>query len=257
MSYFFQGFPTILYDVNGDGKPIEATNIFRSVRLKPETRDNMLLYTSYVIQDGERPDHVSMKLYNSSDYYWTFFMVNENLVNIFSDWPLSTLELENAINVKYAGEVLTVDRIININNTQVINDMSNSFIQGEIIKGAQSYAEAKILEKDINTGVIKIEPISGIFRDDEAIIGQTSKDIISISGQRLYKEVVHHYEDTDGNVVGKYNANGTLNTNAFPISNEEHERQVNENKSTIQVIKPQYIAKVASEFFNQINPEQE
>lgn len=251
MSYYFQGFPTIKYDINGDGKPIEATNIFRAVRLKPETRDNMLLYTSYTIQDGERPDHVSMKLYNSVDYYWTFFMVNENLVNIFTDWPLSTLELENLINLKYAGYVLTADRTALEGGVVVNNDFSAKFVQNETITGLQSGATAKLVEKDINTGILKIENIVGQFRDGELIKGLTSNHVLIISGQRPYKDVVHHYADVDGNIIGRYDSG------ALPVSNEEHEREMNETKATIQVIKPQYIAKVSAEFFNQINPEQE
>lgn len=239
MSYYFQAFPTMLYDVNANGKPIETIDIFRAVRLKPETRDSVLLYTSYVIQDGERPDHVSMKLYNSPDYYWTFFMVNENLVNIFSDWPLSTLELENAIAVKYAGYVLT--------STE---DFSGSFIQNETVVGIQSGARATLTEKDINTGVLKIDNIVGQFRDGELIKGLQSNDTLTIGGQRPFKDVINHYEDADGNIVGRYDIG------ALPVSNDEHERMINEAKATIQVIKPQYISKVAQEFFNQINPEQ-
>jgi len=250
MSYYFQGFPTILYDINANGKPIEVTNIFRAVRLKPETRDNIILYTSYTIQDGERPDHVSMKLYNTVDYYWTFFMVNENLVNAFADWPLSTLEFENMISVKYEGYALTTNKTAVIGNTTIINDFSTSFVQNEIISGTQSGARARLIEKDSNTGVIRIDNITGQFRDDELVIGLTSGSTITISGQRPYKDVVHHFEDVSGNVVGRYDSG------ALPVSNEEYERTLNDDKAIIQVIKPQYIAKVAAEFFNQINPEQ-
>lgn len=239
MSYYFQGFPTVLYDVHNDGHPVEVTDIFRAVRLKPEVRDDMLLYTSYTIQDGERPDHVSMKLYNSVDYYWVFFMVNENLVNLYTDWPLSSLELQNAIDVKYAGYVLTSN-----------NDFSSSFVQNETITGLVSGATATLTEKDINTGVLKVTNVVGTFRSNELIRGNTSRSTLVISGYRPFKDVIHHYENVDGNIVGRYDAG------ALPITNDEYERAENEKKSIIQVVKPQYIAKVAAEFFNQINPEQ-
>lgn len=240
MSYYFQGFPTIKYDINGDGRLADATDIFRSVRIKPSMRDNIMLYTSYTIQDGERPDHVSIKLYNSIDYYWTFFMINEDLVNIFTDWPLSTLELHNLIARKYSGFVLTSD-----------NDFAGKFQKNERIFGLLSGATATLLEKDINTGILKIGDIVGEFADGELIEGLTSKDILTIGGQRPFKDVAHHYEDVNGNTVGRFQ------TGAYPITNEEWEYAVNEKKSVIQVIKPQHISKVAQEFFNQINPEQE
>jgi hypothetical protein len=239
MSYYFQGFPTVLYDVHVDGHPVEVTDIFRSVRLKPEVRDNLILYTSYTIQDGERPDHVSMKLYNSVDYYWVFFMVNENLVNLYTDWPLSTLELDNLINLKYKGYVLTSQ-----------NDFSTLFTQNETLVGLVSGARATLTEKDINTGVLKIQDIVGQFKDGELVQGVTSGSTLTIGGQRPFKDVIHHYENAIGHIVGRYD------TGALPISNDEYERAENEKKSVIQVVKPQYIAKVAAEFFNQINPEQ-
>ena len=69
------------------------------MRIKHNLRDSVLMYKSYHLQDGERPDHVSLKLYGTTDYYWTLFMVNEDIVNTFADWPCSRAEIENKINI--------------------------------------------------------------------------------------------------------------------------------------------------------------
>lgn len=240
MSYFFQGFPTILHDVYNNNQPVEAIDIFRAVRIKRSMRDDVLLYKTYHIQDNERPDHVSMKLYGSTDYYWTFFMINENLVNSNSDWPLGRGELENKINLKYAGSVLT---------TTADKNISTLFIKDEIIRGFLSGATAYIREKDADLGIIKIDIISGTFFDHELMLGLTSGDTLIISGERPYKDVAHHYETVDGIIVTRTSAG------ALPITNSEIEIAMNEENSIIKVIRPEYIQRLTDEFFNQINPE--
>jgi len=237
MSLYFQEFPVIQYDVFGNGKPIDVVDIFRSVKIKKDIRDNVLLYTYYTIQDGERPDHVSLKLYGSIDYYWTFFMVNDNLVNLVADWPLSTAELDNKIAMKYSGYVLSTD-----------SEIANAFTKGETIQGLISGATATILEKDINLGLVKIESVVGQFKDGELIRGKTSNDTLTLNGVIPFTDAVHHFEDEEGNTVMK-------SVNAVPVLNSEYEILENEKKTKIRVIRREYISRMAAEFFKQINPE--
>lgn len=237
MSSFFQNFPVIQYDVFGNGRPIEVVDIFRAVRLRKRIRDNVLLYSHYTIQDGERPDHVSLKLYGTAEYYWTFFMVNEDLVNLTQDWPLSREELENKIVMKYAGKVMSTD-----------DDIATKFIKGETLQGLVSGATATILEKDTNLGLIKISDITGEFRDAETVRGKTSNDTFVLSTVIEFKDAPHHFENDNGDVVQK-------SMLATAVSNAEYEYADNEKKLIIHVIRPEYIQRVTEEFFAQINPE--
>ena len=52
MSVYFQGFPTIQYDVDDNKNFIEVTDIFRTVRPKQSLKDDLLLYSKYTIKDG-------------------------------------------------------------------------------------------------------------------------------------------------------------------------------------------------------------
>ena len=240
MSYFFQGFPTMFYDIMANGKLVETTDLFRAVRIKNSIRDDILLYKSYHIQDGERPDHVSLKLYGTTNYYWTFFMINENLVNTFADWPCSRIEMDNKIRIKYQGQVLLTDE-----------DMSTKFVKGETIQGFISGATASITQKDTDKGIIRLVPGSlvGEFRDGELVRGLTSNDTLTINSQRDYKDAPNHFETPDGSWVKK----GTAFS--VPVSNDEHERIWNEYKTDIRVIKPEYVTMLADEFYKIINPD--
>ena len=237
MSSYFQNFPKIEYDVFNNGKPINVVDIFRAVRLKKNIRDDILLYNYYTIQDGERPDHVSLKLYGSIEYYWTFFMINENLVNSFTDWPLSNDELINLIHRKYAGIVMSTD-----------SDISNKFQKGETLQGLVSGATCTIDEKDTNLGLIKISNVNGVFKEAEIIRGSSTNDTITLSGISDFSDAVHHFEDANGDVTMK-------SVNATPISNSEYEYRLNDSKTRIRVIRREYIRKLSEEFYKQINPE--
>ena len=237
MSIYFQDFPTIQYDLYNDKHTMEMVDLFRTVKPKAKLKDDILLYSFYTIQDGERPDHVSQKLYSSPNYYWTFFMVNETLVNLYTDWPLSTYELQMMTELKYDGYVLTTD-----------DDISTVFKKDEIIQGLVSGARAKIVEKDTNRDTIRIKELVGEFVADELVLGLTSGDSITITGQTEYYNATHHYEDPDGLKVDKNNID------AIPVTNWEYEKLKNEEKAKIRVIRPSYIARVAEEFFKQIKP---
>ena len=238
MSIYFQRFPTLQYDAFATGKLIELVDIFRAVRLKKSVKDDVLLYTYYEIQEDERPDHVSMKLYGTTDYYWTFFMINDTLVNLVKDWPLSRTELENKINRMYSGNVMLVTE-----------DMSAKFVKGETLYGLQSGATAVINEKDTNLHQIKLQNQVGTFKEGEAVIGRTSNNSVVNSGVIPYVNAAHHYENVSGDIVG------SSTIGAIPISNYEHEQQLNAAKTKIRVLRPEYVSKVAEEFFKQINPE--
>jgi hypothetical protein len=92
---FFSQFPTRTYDANKDGVIDDVTDIFRYVDVDDKKIDDLISYQFYQIEDGERPDIVSQKLYGTPDYYWTFFIVNDSLKHGLEDWPMSNQEFDS------------------------------------------------------------------------------------------------------------------------------------------------------------------
>ena len=103
MSSFFSKYPKINYDVFSDGSSFELTDISRAVIINTSRiADDSALYTYYSIQDGDRPDIISHKLYGDSSYYWTFFITNDTLRDgYYSSWPLSYLNFTKMIEHEY------------------------------------------------------------------------------------------------------------------------------------------------------------
>ena len=72
MSYFNK-FPVVDYNF-GDNEPdILFNNISAYVDIIDQVKQEVAFYEKYTILDGDRPDTVSQKLYDTTDYHWTFF----------------------------------------------------------------------------------------------------------------------------------------------------------------------------------------
>ena len=96
---FFKNIPNINYDFKSDGQFSRAKDLFRKVGVWSYLQENITGYQYYRIQEGERPDVVSSRLYNDSTLYWTFFLVNENLQDL-SDWPKSNSLFNKFIDIQ-------------------------------------------------------------------------------------------------------------------------------------------------------------
>ena len=130
-------------------------------------------------------------------------------------------------------------------------DISTKFVRGETLRGSISLATASIIQKDTNKGIIRLSTTNqvGNFVDGELVRGLTSNDQIVINSQRPYRVASNHFEDSQRNWVRKDYPG------AVGIPNDEHEREWNEFKTDIKVIRPEYITQVVDEFYRIINPD--
>lgn len=102
MAVFFNDFPIIDYDINGDGNAVQVTDIFRRFRPIHELLNNITIYYTYDVMDGERPDIVSYKFYKTVDYDWLILMFNK-MNDRYFDWPMSYREFGDFIKKKYGS----------------------------------------------------------------------------------------------------------------------------------------------------------
>lgn len=102
MSKFFANFPKNPYTMPGQSSTVIATNIFKRFRPVPSVLTNISIYYTYDIIDGDKPEIVSQKFYESVDYDWVILMFNEMLDPYFS-WPLSSREMETFLEKKYGS----------------------------------------------------------------------------------------------------------------------------------------------------------
>ena len=239
MEGFFKNIPNIAYDFKSDGNFSQAKDLFRKVGVFSYLRDNITGYNYYRVENGERPDTLANKLYKDPTLYWTFFLVNENLQD-FSNWPKSNSLLKRFIDRKYPGTALIGSSSTDIVSYNHDTNISSKFLLGEkvsISNGAFGF----ITKVDPTFNRIIINSVDGSFANDFVVTGEKSNKSFTISSVSLEKVVTRHYLDSNNLLTNSSSGN-------TPVSFEEHEINVNNDKELIRYVLPEYIDRVASEF---------
>ena len=103
---YFQYFPNIQYalsvDNAGKANHINIKDYFHLLTVRDDIYREETLYTTYTIQDGERPDEISYKFYGDEQFYWVVLQINE-ITDYYTQWPLSQNELTEFTYKKYGG----------------------------------------------------------------------------------------------------------------------------------------------------------
>jgi hypothetical protein len=156
---FFRQFPKTSYDFFNRGVNYKVTDIFRYVNVDYSFLDDVSTYSYYRIQNGERPDVVSQRLYGTPDYYWTFFIINDHLKEGIGNWPLPPELFEDYMNSEYSGVAVTSEVNLGINQEGEIlytNTLADEFPIGTEV--AITVAGVPTVITDPQTGAQKIIP---------------------------------------------------------------------------------------------------
>ena len=84
--FYFNSFPTMLYDADGEGSAKLVTNIFKRIQMRANMKKEVVLLDQYDIQEGETPEIVADKHHGSVYYHWDILMTN-GITDPFHDWP--------------------------------------------------------------------------------------------------------------------------------------------------------------------------
>ena len=280
---FFKDFPNIEYDFEGKGEKNIIKNIFRSVRALPEFLDEFTGYSKYYVINGERPDIVSNKIYDTSKFYWTFFVINEFLHDGYRAWPMSQEDLEEYFTDHYNGVAITTNPTIIPDpdgQDTIQNSLAGKFDLGSIVHGAVSGAKGTITKKnidmnqliiqDITEGTAGVHPITGA--SNSSIIGGNFIPTEDIIQQQPSSHQVEAYEVFDyidapfrffktGDAERKTVTNKTFidspesvdeNQLSF-VTNRVYETELNDGRSQIRYIQPQYMGDFVKRFSELIN----
>jgi len=93
-------FPDIKYDAKGNGKETFMKDIFRRIKIKSNAKGNIVEFDYYDVQDGETPEIIAYKYYGDAQLHWTVLVVND-IIDYYSDWPMSMQTFEQYVNEKY------------------------------------------------------------------------------------------------------------------------------------------------------------
>lgn len=97
---YFDNFPLV-----HEYEPKQSTlrNLCVGVRFKKELLTKYNEFYPYTIKDGDTPVLVANEIYGSKDYVWLLMLAN-NIIDFYSQWPLSDEQFEAMIVDKYGSQ---------------------------------------------------------------------------------------------------------------------------------------------------------
>ena len=124
MSFFFEPFPKVNYDIKKNGKIESVTNIMLRFKIVDELKKQQSNYFDITVNDGDRPDVVASRVYDNPELDWLILMINDVIDPIY-DWPMGSRVLEEFIRSKY-GSIATAQSTIH-EYRKILNEKSVLF----------------------------------------------------------------------------------------------------------------------------------
>ena len=246
MSQFFQNFPLVTYNFGTEVDPAIFQNISAYIKIVDDLKDDIAFYTTVHIQDYDRPDSFSYTLYGTTEFYWTFYYLNDDIRE--SGWPLPQQDLLPKAKLDYPHRSVITTA-----------DISKTFLPGHTVTGASSGSTGTVIKRYLDLGQIIIDSPNNFDAGENitsAINGvtQTADFVIVKSDVEQYNSV-HHYENASKEHVdiGLVPAgNGTADypslSGKTPITYFDRILAKNDSLREIKCLKPDIAVQVKSEF---------
>lgn len=254
-SHYFKNLPLTSYNFKDDpNSRTLVVDIFRQVRADMRI-DDANAYTFYEIQENERPDQVSWKFYDTPEYFWTFFLINDHLWEGLNAWPMEYNQLQEYISEKYTKTFIT--SYLNSGFSGDNHLLIDKFEVGETITGNNSGQTATISAIDTFMNRLEIEDPTGNFSVDTEITGSNTGDTLVISEVYSFSvedqiNAAHHYEDIDGMEIPRV-IFSKGETEVFEITHREYERILNDDRQQIRILKRDLVEDFARAYKKLIN----
>jgi hypothetical protein len=109
MAKYFNFFPKVPYFVDKEKQSVNLlTNIMSRFKFEDKFKENTVVYYDYTISDGETPEMIADKIYDSSERHWIILNLND-IVNPYLDWPMDSNSLIKFIDKKYESSADTAN----------------------------------------------------------------------------------------------------------------------------------------------------
>ena len=284
---YFNELPLIPF-INSDGSQSNVKDIIRRVIFSDESYLNLSNYDYYTVKDTDTPDSISRDFYDNPDYHWIIILYN-NAFDPFYTFPLSQQNLDDYINKKYEGSALFITRT-DSNRNDPFYDENLSWEVADVIttstfdeQGAEVFANeetfARIKAIDTQLSKLQLDKQKGIFKANDRL--SRRKDVVDALRAKVVRVddgrfAVHHFEDSDGNVLNPLatppDADGVqlpigtersttpvsfsesilsnyLNgSSLYVVTNQDYEEKVNNNKRQIRIPRKQVVDQIFKEY---------
>ena len=201
---YFSYFPNIEYPVkllkSGKTESITIKDYFHLLLPRDDIFKEETVYQQYYVKNGQRPDQISYNLYGDEQYYWIILQINE-VVDYYTQWPLSQYELDEYILQKY-GSSTKADEIRHYETKRVVDRQGNLLLPA----GLKVSVDNKFSYVDDAGSVILISPEPVSYRRYEYNLNEEKSEIFVLQprfvGQykREVKQIKYKIDKMVGNL---------------------------------------------------------
>lgn len=228
---YFDRFPLLQYfDRFGTTAQVRlVTDILRRVYIRSSVIDESSFYIDYDIQEGDTPENISHRLYDTSSFFWVVILVNQAL-NPYYDFSLDSQSLENYTKKKYFGRYFY---LVDSNDSKKLSGLT--FAQDETIFSSTSSLDdfgvrqenfnirARVVYHEPSLGRVRVDGGEHTYFTENNLIGVVRGSSISQARIKLIENgmyALHHFgsgtADTynpfaasDGTPLGLTSASGS------------------------------------------------
>lgn len=157
---YFENFDIVNYRFGSNEPSALMQNISSYVDLIDQLKGEVSFYEDYTIKSNERPDTVSFKLYDTPEYYWTFFLMNDKLRE--SGWPLNREDIQRIAKERYPHRVVTTK--------DDIATAPNNFPVGTVVTGRTSGTVGTVVKRNLDLGQLVIDTTNTVVETEEDFV---------------------------------------------------------------------------------------
>ncbi len=210
MAKFFNYFPKTIYFANNNTSGLDTvTNIIARVSFEDSLKENSATFYEYNIQDGDTPEIIAAKYYENPERHWIVLMFND-IMDPQYDWPLQYNTFIRFVTEKYSANGAA--------NTTVQNGLAWAMS----INNVHSYY--KVITKTNSDGISTIQKFE--------IDANTYVNTAASSTNYLLEDGSTITESVSKEIKTYY----------------DFENELNEEKRTIKLLKPEFVPQVEKEF---------
>ena len=212
MAKYFNYFPKAFYSSNTKTSGLdEITNITARFGFEQSLKENSSAFYKYDLQEGDTPEIIAAKFYDSPERHWIVLMFND-IYDPQYDWPLQYSTFIEYVDKKYSANnyadtantsVTGLSWAMNVNNV-------HSYYKVVTRTNFDNISITEKLEVDANTWA-NVAPTTTSY---------TLQDGSTIT-QAITKEKQSYYD---------------------------YENELNESKRSIKLLKPEFVSAVEKEF---------
>lgn len=131
------------------------TDITANVRFRKEILEKITLFDYYIIKEGETPEIVSEKMYDSPMYHWVLMLLN-NMYDYRNDWPMTAAALDKYIEEKYGTLSAAKGKILFF-----VDEEGKVITPEPVVDGITKYP-MYVNDDNFNMSIIKFYDVNGV-----------------------------------------------------------------------------------------------